>query len=131
MRTTLIKSLTLDNPKLYVTVNGERRLFAECTAVIELYENRQTIAMLGAHNGVKKTYYAKLICSDMDYMRDFDDDSLRSVSCFLMSSEVQRKDGVFEKLNIDNISLLEFEPDDDWVFELRLTTEFRAKIMNY
>ena len=59
-----------------------------------------------------------MLCEDMDFTRRMDEKYLRTVSNFILSTEVQRKDGVFEVLNFSNLRSDGIEIGGTWTFEI-------------
>lgn len=48
MRKTLIKTLNLENGKLYGEIDGRRICMAECEPTVEIYEHSAKVPSLGA-----------------------------------------------------------------------------------
>ena len=64
--------------------------------------------------GVKWYQVALVLCDDMD---------LCAVSGFVLSTEVQRKDGVFERLNFYDLQPVDIELGGTWTFEINKSPE--------
>ena len=47
MRKTLIKTLNLENGKLYGEIDGSRICMAECEPTVEIYEHNTTVPFIG------------------------------------------------------------------------------------
>lgn len=118
MKKRLVKTLHFENGKLYATTQGRRILLAECRPKVEIYEHETDIPVLGRQSYmVKKRHISIVICSDMEYTRDADENFLRTVSQFELSADIQRVDGVFENIIFDGLYPVEIDLDIDWIFE--------------
>lgn len=73
--------------------------------------------------GVKWYQAALILCDGMDFTRHIDDNYLCAVSGFVLSTEVQRKDGVFKRLNFYNLQPVDIELGGTWTFEINKSPE--------
>jgi len=116
---TLIKTMPVELAELFTTVDGRRILLAKCKMNIELYEHTVHIPVMGSRNmKVKERSEAKLRCSDLELTREVSLDFLRSVVCYDLSVDIQRSDGVFERLTLYNITPESIDLSGDWVYAL-------------
>lgn len=114
----LLLTLPCENGELYSTVDSRRIKLADCTPKIEIYEISSPFPILGRSCEVKRYQAALVLCEDMDFTRRMDEKYLRTVSSFILSTEVQRKDGVFEVLNFSNLRPDGIEIGGTWTFEI-------------
>lgn len=114
----LLLTLPCENGELYSTVDSRRVKLADCIPKIEIYEISSLVPILGCSCEVKRYQAALVLCEDMDFTRRMDEKYLRTVSNFILSTEVQRKDGVFEALNFSNLRPDDIEIGGTWTFEI-------------
>ena len=127
-RKTLLKTIPLERGELYSTVNGKRHLLANCAPKLEIYENETQVAVLGRWQGIKKTEYSIVICYDTEFTRNIDNSYLKSISAFDLKAQVQRKDGVFEVVNFNNITPTSVWTDENWEFDVNMPQNLRSII---
>lgn len=126
----LIKTLFFERGEMYTVTNGRRILMARCEPKIEIYEHRQNIKAVGMRNySVKKYHIVVVLCSDLDFTRDIDEKFLRSVSRFEMTADIQRDDGIFEKVFFEGLQPVKIEFDGEWEFEIENQPELIKKFM--
>ncbi len=113
----LIKTVNLQNGKLYEIIGGDRFLLANCNINLEIYEERYNVPMLSGC-GVKKQRVQLSICDNLDLTRPIDMDSLNNVQGFNIHAELRRTDGVYELMRFDNITPLSIDLNGEWVFEV-------------
>lgn len=119
-REVLIKTLTGENGALYCTVKGRQTLLAHCTPEIEVFERQTKIPILGKPGGViKKVHFTIVLCDNTETTRDVTPAYLSQVERFALETEIQRKEGVFERITFMNMDLVEIDCDGRWVFEPR------------
>ena len=109
--------------KLYSILDSRRIKLADCTPRIEIYEMLSPVQNLECSWGVKWYQVALVLCDDMDLTRRIDDKYLCAVSGFVLSTEVQRKDGVFERLNFYDLQPVDIELGGTWTFEINKSPE--------
>lgn len=114
----LLLTLPCEKGELYSMVDSRRVKLADCTPKIEIYEISSLVPILGRSCKVKRYQAALVLCEDMDFTRRMDEKYLRTVSNFILSTEVQRKDGVFEVLNFSNLRPDDIEIGGTWTFEI-------------
>lgn len=114
----LIKTVNLQNGKLYEIIGGDRFLLANCDVQLEIYEERYNVPVLGGC-GVKKQKVQLSICDNLDATRPIDVGSLNNVQGFNIQAEYRRTDGVFETMRFYNITPLDINLDGKWVFEVK------------
>lgn len=99
---TLIKTIHAESGELYAVIDGRRILLARCRPVVEVYEHTVTVPLLGAKSyGVKNYHSAIALCPDPGTTREVDAEYLRSISRFELTTDIQRSDGVFERIRFD------------------------------
>lgn len=114
----LIKTVNLQNGKLYEIIGGDRFLLANCGIKLEIYEERYNVPMLGGC-GVKKQRVQLSICDNLDPTRPIEVESLNNVQGFNIQAEYRRTDGVFETMKFYNITPLDIELGGKWLFEVK------------
>lgn len=119
----LLVTLLCENGELYSTIDSRRIKLADCTPRIEIYEMSPPVPNLGRSCKVKQYQAALILCDDMDFTRHIDDNYLCAVSGFVLSTEVQRKDGVFKRLNFYNLQPVDIELGGSWTFEINKSPE--------
>lgn len=130
MRKTLIKTLNLENGKLYGEINGRRICMAECEPMVEIYEHNTTVPFIGSVSyGIKKHHITIIICDNMQQTNDIDEKILSSVSRYGISADIWRKDGIFESITFDNIIPTEIDLDGAWKFEADVDARLLRKLM--
>lgn len=128
----LIRTLFLERGELYVITNGRRVLLAHCEPEAHIYECSQNIKSVGMRTyGVKTCHMAIVLCSDMDFTREADEDFLKTVTRFELSSDIQRSDGVFEKITVENLAPDELDLNGKWTFEVIGQQELIRKLIEY
>ena len=66
MRKTLIKTLNLENGKLYGEIDGSRICMAECEPTVEIYEHSTKVPFVGSVSyGIKKHNITIIICDNV------------------------------------------------------------------
>ena len=119
----LILTIPCENGELYSTIDSRRIKLADCTPRIEIYEMSSLVPILGCSCKVKQYQAALILCDDMDFTRRIDDKYLCAVSGFVLSTEVQRKDGVFERLNFYDLQPVDIELGGTWTFGINESPE--------
>ncbi len=117
---TLIKTIKLYNCKLYQMMNGDRYLFADIDARLEVYEDSHEVSILGERTcKVRKQKISLVICSDVN--KDFDEKAV-----YQITGDILRTDGIYERLYFDSPIPVEIDLDGDWVFEVEKPDGFKA-----
>ncbi len=117
MKKRLIKTLHFENGELYTVTQGRRVLLARCMPKIEIYEHITDVPMLGGSYAVKTWKVSIIICDEMDFTRSVDVDFFKTVSQYDLSADIQRADGVYEKIVFDNLVPSVIELRGSWMFE--------------
>lgn len=126
----LIRTLRLEEGKLYGTVGDQRIALACCEPRVEIYEHRQDIPVVNRHSyGVKKIHAAIVLCPTPETTRIVDAEYLSRVSRFELSADIQRQDGIFEALRLD-LEPTEIDLDGDWTFELSGSSELIKRLLS-
>ena len=111
---TRIKKIKLHNCKLYQGMDGNRYLFADIDARLEVYEDSHEVSILGGRTcNVKKRKISLVVCSDVG--KDFDEKAV-----YQITGDILRADGIYERLYFDNPIPVEIDLDGDWVFETEI-----------
>jgi hypothetical protein len=127
----LLKTIQLEDGKLYATIDGSRILLAECKPKIEVYEDRHKIRTIGSVGySVKKLHITLVLCDNMEFSREVDLELLNRISAFDLSAELQRKDGVFEVLPFYNLLPDELDLDGEWSFEVPKNSDVMNKLLS-
>lgn len=115
----LIRTLECEGGKLYVAVRGNRILLANCEIRIEIMEDLQKLAIIGSTGySVRKRHITIVLCKEPCTTRNIDADFLRSVTGFDLSVDIQRRDGIYENVIINNIIPTDIDLDGDWTFNV-------------
>ena len=115
----LIKTLYGERGELYAITNGRRTLLARCQPRIEIMEDIHTVNAIGRRScDVKKRHITLALCNGMDFTRDVGMEFLNTVSGFELLTDIQRTDGVFERIPFNNLFPLEIDLDGEWSFEI-------------
>lgn len=124
----LILTLPCERGELYYNLAGRRVLLANCTPVIKIYEHSSQAKAIGG-GSIRHIHAALAICENADFTREVTTDFVKSIESFDLSTDIQRKDGVFEVFHFRNMQLQNIELDYDWVFELNEKQEIFRKLL--
>lgn len=111
MRKTLIKTLKGENVKLLLYRKGNRESFEVNKAELLLYELESEIKSLGKGIVRIKDFYSLILT---DVPKDIE---LQKGDSFGIVLDLKRSDGIYERVHINNISLIEIN-NYEWTFEL-------------
>ena len=127
----LLKTLYLENGELYATIGGNRILFANCEPKVEIYEDIHNIKTIGI-NGykVKTRKFTIVLCNEIEFSRNVDVELLNRITEFNLLADIQRKDGVFERLTFDNLIPDELDLNGEWSFEVSQYSDITRKLLN-
>lgn len=115
----LVKTITCENGNLYSVIDGRRILLATCSPRIEITEQSANVKSIGVHGfNVKKNYITLVLCNTPGLTKELDMDFWNKVTGFGIEADIQRTDGIFEKMYFDNAVPKEINLDGDWVFEV-------------
>ena len=115
----LVKTITCENGNLYSITDGRRILLAACSPRIEITEQSVNVKSSGVRGfSVKKNYITLVLCGTPGLTRELDMDFWNKVTSFGLEADIQRTDGIFEKIYFDNAIPQEIDLDGDWVFEV-------------
>lgn len=123
MEKQLLLTFPCENEELYSILDSRRIKLADSTPKIEVYKLLSPVSILGRSCRVKQYQAALVLSEDMDFTRHIDDKYLCAVSGFVLSTEVQRKDGVFERLNFYDLQPVDIELGGTWTFEINKSPE--------
>lgn len=79
---------------------------------------------------VKQTYIVLALCEDMELTREVDGDFLRTVTSYDLSADIQRHDGIFERVLFANIMPQEINLDGEWIFDVSRRRELLKKLLS-
>ena len=114
----LVKRVPFESGDLYGIVNGKRLLLAKCKPEAELYESVTEIRAIGSHGYPVKRRMAGLVLCPTPAAVEFTEELFQKISCFDLSADYLREDGVLENVCFINIIPDEIDLDGDWVFEI-------------
>ncbi len=115
-RTTLLREIPVERCELYCTVKGNRCLLARCEAEIEVYEEERAVPILGRSRTVKKIKYSLVLCNELELTRNIEEEYLKYIEAFDLKGQIQRYDGIFESVNLNNLIPTERWSADMWEF---------------
>jgi len=116
---TLVKTLKAENSELFVIKGSQRLLLASCQVKLHVYEFSQKVTAIGTNGYQLKVNTSVVVeCSDLETTRNVDADFLKDVSRFEVVTNIQRSDGVFERITFDNLHPFEIDLHGDWEFEV-------------
>jgi hypothetical protein len=124
----LLKTIPCERGELFYRAAGDRRLLARCEPRIQIYEHTTQVNAIGGY-GVKRIHGALVICPEPDLTRQVDEAFFQTVSGFDLSVDIQRKDGVFENFQFDDLSPEEIELGGDWTFSLNERPEMLKRLL--
>lgn len=128
----LIKTLYFECGKLYIILEGRRILLANCEPKIEIFEHSTKVPILGKQGGsVKKHHITVVICGNLDFTREIDEEFLQSVTSFELTADIQREDGIFENIAFDKLDVSEIDLDGDWTFEIKGQADLIRKLLTF
>ena len=115
-RTTLLRKIPIERGELYCAIKGNRRLLAKCGAEIEVYEEERTVPIMGRDRAFKKIRYSLVLCDELEFTRSVEEEHLKLVEAFDLKGQVQRPDGIFDTVNLNNLIPTERWSADMWEF---------------
>lgn len=127
----LLKTLHLENGELYATISNNRVLFANCKLKIEIYENVHNIRAVGI-NGykVRKRNITIVLCNKMEFSRNVDIELFNKITRFELLADIQRKDGIFERLIFDDLIPNDLDLDGEWSFEVSQCSDIVNRLLD-
>lgn len=114
----LIKTLHGEQGELFCICEGRRILLSRCRPVVEILEEIQYISAIGNCGRVKSSRITVVLCREQDFTRAVDAAFLGTVTRFELRADIQRQDGIFEQIILDNLLPVEIDLSGDWKFEL-------------
>lgn len=127
----LLKTLYLENGELYATIGDNRALLANCETKVEIYEDIHNIKSIGVKGYNAKTRHITLVlCNDMVFTREVNIDLLNKITEFNLLADIQRQDGIFERLTFDNLIPDELDLDGEWSFEVSPYSDITKKLLS-
>jgi len=126
----LVKTIMCENGDLYSTANGRRTLIAKCRPRIEITEQSVNIKSIGVHDfNVKKNHMTLILCGTPELTGELDMDFWNTVTSFGIEADIQRTDGVFERMYFDAVASQEINLDGEWVFEITGQPKLTKKLL--
>lgn len=114
----LVKRIPFENGNLYGIVDGKRLLLAECKPEAEIYESVTEIRTIGSRGYPVKRHLAGLVLCPTPVAVEFTEELFQRISCFDLSADYLREDGIFESVCFNNLIPHEIDLDGDWEFEI-------------
>ena len=71
---------------------------------------------MGRSRAVKKIKYSLVLCDELELTRNVEEEYLKYIEAFDLKGQVQRQDGIFESVNLNNLIPTERWSDDMWEF---------------
>lgn len=124
-----MKTIYCEQGKLYTVTDGRRVLLARCSPKLEIMQQESQIPAVGRDYKVKKIQNVLVLCADMDFTRQVDGDFLRTVTKFELAADIQREDGIFEKLRFDHLMPDEFDLDGEWKFQADMRPDEARRLL--
>lgn len=124
----LVLTIPCERGELFYNISGRRILLANCTPNLEIYEHTKPLDTV-SDVGLKSYHAALALCGKPEFTRSLNDDFLRQIQSFDLSTDIQRKNGTFEVFRFMNIKPQEMPLDGEWVFELNETQETLRKLL--
>jgi len=126
----LIETLYGENGELYATRDGRRILLAKCSPELRIYEHSQRVNILGKPGYGVKTYNSVLtLLPTPETTCAVDVDFLRGISQFEMVCDIQRTDGIFERMKFGNLDPEEIALYGDWTFNISGTPDMIQRLL--
>ena len=127
---TVIKSIPIQNGKLFTVVRNSRYLLAKCKAEMEIIEVSDIVPALGKCRVIKNRNVAILVTVNHEFVSGLELDSLAG---FSFQGDLLRKDGKYVKMNFDNCLLssdLDLTDSGEYTFEVQCSQEFIRTLQN-
>jgi len=107
---TLIKTLEFENGSFFAVKDGRRTNISDCPFIVEIYEIKKNIQVLGIVGyEMKIIHNAEINCETTQTSRDITEEYIESISRYEFVGDVQREDGIFERFLFDRIKLTHFD----------------------
>lgn len=114
----LVKRIPFECGNLYGIVDGKRLLLAKCKPEAELYESVTEIHSIASQGYSVKKRMAGLVLCPTPVAVEFTEELFQKISCFDLSADYLREDGILENICFYNLIPNEIDLDGDWVFEI-------------
>ncbi|MGN1383635.1 MAG: hypothetical protein ACI4W2_12555 [Eubacterium sp.] len=131
VKKTLVKTWNINDGAVYSVIGPQRFKLADCNVRIEYYiEKKDTPKMLGSTPKYVKRHIYLTVCDTESFTREIDDEYLQNVSSFDLTADIQRPDGQYERLYMNNAELLEVDEDfGTWTFEVKLDNQAKELLI--
>ncbi|MDO4765170.1 MAG: hypothetical protein Q4A29_03850 [Eubacteriales bacterium] len=118
----LIDTIKTENAELYSIENGKRYLYAKPVAKIEHYEEQTKMALLGSLScKVRKRRITLAVLGVHATI-----EKLEKITRFELIADIQRPDGVYQRIRFDKLIPVDLDLDGEWTFETELPEEWRG-----
>ena len=126
---TLIKTLNAENGELFAIIEGRRISLSKCPVKVEIYEISANTPILGIIGyEIRVHHEAKVRC---ETTRHISNDFMKTISRYEIIGDIQRADGIFERINFDNLNLATFNLfNGSWVYHVT-DRNMIEKLLNY
>jgi len=71
------------------------------------------------------------ICRNLEFTREVDIEFLKSASRFEIMANIQRTDGIFERITFENINPVEIDLCSDWSFNINAPPVLIDKLITF
>lgn|GEM_PF-4063054 len=124
---TLIKTLSVERGKLFITTNGKRLNLKNCRLSIEIYELSKALPIMGVVGYDVKIHHEGLLdCETMDLINP---EHIEPTSQYEIVGDIEKFDYTFERFNFSNLTLTELNlPRGVFSFEIKDQTTIRKLI---
>lgn len=116
----VIATLHPENGEVFLLSAGLRRRLAKCSLQIDIVQHVTTFKARNPKGyDVKRRYISLVFCLDPEVAAEITDEVFRSVERYEIYCEIERSDGSYEKIKLDN--LLEESVDlyeNEWEFRI-------------
>lgn len=116
----VIATLHPENGEVFLLSAGRRRKLATCSLQIDIVQHTTTFKARNPKGyDVKRRYISLVFCLDPEVATEITDEVFRSAEWYEICCEIERSDGSYEKIKLDN--LLEESVDlykNEWEFRI-------------
>lgn len=107
---TVIKTLPAANGSLFVISAGQRLPLADFSGFVKITEDLRQIPMLGTvQKGLKKIYASFVVCGNLEYHREINEDFINSGKVFEAVADVENERLYFAGLRFEDSDPLKNE----------------------
>ncbi len=113
-----LKSIKFTNGELYITKNGRRHKLSDCEPLVKVYDCRTQVPILNKGATIKHKELRIVLCEDNEPTVAVTEDTFKGVTCYDLSMEFWRENGVYETIVLNNIIPTVIDLDAEWEFEV-------------